>query len=200
MLESLRFIVKVASVLCFVVLFTGCASLYGSDPRQRLYTCDPWKGEQLVKLPGWDDAWQTVKSCSTAPPEKVSIAMKVFYLYWLETFGDRYNRVSVSMNKLMVLWGEEPRTVSGYRTDGSYGTNLSVQGMAHTKSIVWIKKDRDSRICDTSLVHELVHIAIWAGKGTDGDPDHLGSRYLGWTVNHSALVQKVNEELCRLKI
>ena len=143
---------------------------------------------------------QTVDGCSVAAPEKVSIAMKIFYLHWLENFGDAGDRVHSAVDNVMVLWGRDLKTASGYRMDGSYRTNLRVQGIAHTKGVIWVRKPVDSLICETSLVHELVHIAIWANKNTDGDPDHLGSKYLGWTIDHSALVQNVDEELCRLGI
>ena len=166
----------------------------------QLYLCDPGKGEQMVKLPGWESAWQIVNGCDVARATSVSIAMKIFYLHWLENFGDYSGRVEESLQMLMVMWGTEFKTTAGYRMDGTYGTKLKAQGLAHSKSTIWVKKSPGTPICKTSLVHELVHIAIWANKRTDGDPDHLGGKYLGWTVDHSAMIDAVKRELCRLEI
>ena len=66
--------------------------------------------------------------------------------------------------------------------------------------MIWVKVATNELICETSLVHELVHASIWALKGTDGDPDHLGSQHYGWTIEHQVLIQEVNEDLCRLGI
>ena len=193
----------VVVLLCILSLGSSSScSLFSKrpDPDLQIYLCDPSKGEQLVKLVGWEDAWQTVDGCSVTKPTETSIVMKIFYLHWLENFGDRTGRVEATLHKLMVLWGRDLKTTSGYRMDGTYGRDIKARGIAHTKSIIWVRRPLSSKVCETSLVHELVHIAIWSKKGTHGDPDHLGGKYLGWTVDHSAFIQNVNQELCRLGI
>ena len=84
--------------------------------------------------------------------------------------------------------------------DGSYRRDVRVIGITHTKSTVWVKKDNKTKICNSSLTHELVHASIWAIKETDADPDHLGDKYVGWTVDHSAMIDTIKAELCLLGI
>ena len=189
---------KILLTVVFGVFLFACATSSLIGINSELYKCDPMKGEQLVKLPGWGNAWQVTKECSVAQPEEVSIAMKIFYMHWVEMFGDRSQRVKTNLHQMMILWGDVFRTASGYTIDGIYRKDLKAQGLTHTKGMIWVKKDSHTMICKSSLVHELVHASIWTLKLTDGDPDHLGKKYRGWTVDHSALVQNVREELCRL--
>ena len=90
--------------------------------------------------------------------------------------------------------------MNAYDIGGKYASKASASGLALTPGMIWVKTKPGEPICETSLVHELVHIAIWSLKGTDADPDHLGPKYSGWTVDHSALIQRVNNQLCRLGV
>jgi hypothetical protein len=186
---------------CVIGLFIGaCVTSTLIGMNSELYKCDPMKSDQLVKLPGWDNAWQVTKECSAAHPEEVSIAMKIFYMHWLEMFGDSSQVVKVNLHRMMIFWGNQFKVTSGYTIDGSYRKNLRAQGLTQTKGMIWVKKSPETKICESSLTHELVHASIWALKIIDGDPDHLGKKYRGWTIDHSALVQNVKTELCRLGI
>ena len=100
---------SVVKFVIFVITFV-LVSLSGEacTPRSALvgvnkkhYQCDPSAGEQMVKIPGWKGAWQVVEDCSIARPEHVGVAMKVFYLHWLETFGDRGGRVKANLEKIV---------------------------------------------------------------------------------------------------
>ena len=52
------------------------------------------------------------------------------------------------------------------------------------------------RLYDTSLVHELVHVAIYAlHHGEHGDPDHEGDKYTGWTSEHTDFIKETNNIL-----
>jgi len=52
------------------------------------------------------------------------------------------------------------------------------------------------RLYDTSLVHELVHVAIYAKtNGEHGDPDHEGTKYQGWTKEHTKFIKETNSVL-----
>jgi hypothetical protein len=183
-----------------IFLAQSCASSSRiAGPRS--YLCDPGKGEQMVKIPGWRQAWQTVGDCDIANAAEVSVAMKVFYLYWLETFDDPFGDVRENLHSVMVMWGRESKSVhAGYSMDGTYKKNIKARGIAHSKGTIWVKRTEDMMLCETSLTHELMHISIWTLKGTNGDPDHLGGKYSGWTVDHSAMVDTVKAELCRLGI
>ena len=193
----------------YIIITISIAGLYNlscthknilSEMGSQLYKCSPEKERQLVKLPGWKNAWHITNTCDVANPADVSISMKIFYIHWLEKFGDPVGRIKKNLNSIMIMWGDKLKTASGYRMDGSYSKKLKAQGITYTKGTIWVKKLADKKICRSSLTHELVHAAIWTMKITDGDPDHLGEKYAGWTIEHSALIENVKEELCALGI
>jgi len=155
---------------------------------------------QLVKIPVFENAWQIVESCDEYPAEGTAIAMVFFYYEWRKNFGDPGREVENALKELMVEWSTVRKTANAYDIGGEYIQDASVAGLAISKSVVWVKAKPGKLICNTSLVHELVHIAIWAIEKTGGDADHLGPKYPGWTVDHSALIQKVNNQLCGLGI
>ena len=163
--------------------------------------CDPYKSDmQMIKLPVFSQAWQIVEDCDKYPSEAVAIAMIFFYNDWNLHFGDSRGLIWNSLNSLLVEWVDRERLVSGHDITGRMRRGAMATGITLTKSMVWAKPSEYGPICETSFIHELVHVAIWSIKGTDGDPDHLGDKYLGWTVDHSALIQRVNDQLCALGI
>ena len=97
----------------------------------------------------------------------------------------------------MIEWGVEQRFVaSAYDTRGRLVKNAEAFGLAIAPTIIWVKAD--SRwISETSLVHELVHVALWAKNGTP-DPDHEGHQVKGWTPKHTGFIARVNRKLALL--
>lgn len=163
--------------------------------------CDPYKSDmQMIKLPVFRQTWQIVEDCNKYPSEAVAIAIVFFYHDWNFHFGDSRGMVWQSLNSLLIEWVDRERLVSGHDITGRLQRGAKASGITLTKGMVWVKPSAYGPICETSFVHELVHVAIWSIKGTDGDPDHLGKKYLGWTVDHSALIQRVNDQLCALGI
>jgi hypothetical protein len=155
----------------------------------------------MVKVPGFGGAWQIVDSCSRHPREKTSIALKLFLLEWTNAFGNSW-AINKNIDKLLITWSDNTQRGRGYTEDGRPAPESPIYGRTLTPTAIWVfthSSDSDL-ICETALVHELVHVAIWANKGTDGDPDHIGPRYTGWTVDHCALIQRTNEILCELGI
>ncbi len=157
-------------------------------------------GLQMIKIPVFGQAWQIVEDCDKYPSEAVAIAMVFFYNDWVLNFGDRRGKIWLALNSLMVEWIDRKRLVTGHDMTGRVRHGAPASGVTLTKSMVWVKPAFEGPICETSFIHELVHVAIWSIKGTDGDPDHLGKKYSGWTVDHSALIQRVNDRLCALGI
>ena len=108
--------------------------------------------------------------------------------------------ISDALNRLMVEWSSKEKTISGgYGMEGVRFNDRKIVGLTRTPSWVWVYTEYDERICQTSLVHELVHVSLWAVHGS-GDPDHLGKKYKGWTIDHTAFIQEMNETLCILGI
>ena len=81
--------------------------------------------------------------------------------------------------------------------EGDRFSDRKIAGLTRTPSWIWVHTEYGERICQTSFVHELVHVSLWAVHGT-GDPDHLGNKYQGWTIDHTAFIQEMNETLCVL--
>ena len=183
---------------------TGCvAHSWKATPKDvpSFRRCDPIKKfPQMIEIPGFDSTWQIVSDCELYPGEQVAVALSIFYLEWMERFGSS-SSVRENMHSLFIEFSSAPRTGSAYSIDGQYINNATFSGLTLTQSNLWVLVENpNERICETSLVHELVHSSIWAIKDTDGDPDHMGSKYRGWSVRHSLMVQEVNELLCRLGI
>ena len=201
---NLRLILTAAALLLFLI---SCMS--GSWQPKRptklmvnsLERCNPFDSDlQMIQLPVFRQAWQLVEDCDKYPAEAVAIAMVFFDQDWHQNFGDGSGLVWQSLNKLLVEWVDRERMVSGHDVTGRMRRDVRATGITLTKTMVWVKPSEFGPICETSFIHELVHVAIWSNKGTDGDPDHLGPKYSGWTVDHSALIQRVNDRLCALGI
>jgi hypothetical protein len=125
--------------------------------------------------------------------------MNVFLQEWEEEFG-RSRDVRSNIHSLLIEWGRQKKGGSGYSGDGTYMHGATYSGLTITKGTVWVKIRSGELICESSLIHELAHASIWAIKGTDGDPDHLGNKYHGWTSSTLMVIQNTNEKLCRLGI
>tara|TARA_A200000159_G_scaffold162481_2_gene186506 strand:- start:3162 stop:3758 length:597 start_codon:yes stop_codon:yes gene_type:complete len=154
---------------------------------------------QMIKIPELKLSYLIVDSCRTIDRYRISIAIETFINSWKDRFGSNTYATKVvidNLNNLVITANNEAKIVKAYTSDGTLGDSLSVSGLALTKGFIWIKVFPGQRVCDTSLVHELVHVSIWSVKSTDGDPDHLGKRYYGWTTEHELLIQEVNNSLC----
>ncbi len=188
--------------LAVLLVLSGCVAHWSAYPKNvpSERRCQPLKTfPQMVEIPGFTNAWQLIHACNEHPAEKTAIAMGIFLHEWEEEFGRSY-KVRNNLNTLLVEWSRQDRGGSGYSVDGSYMRSASYSGLTITKGTVWAKIRDDERVCESSLVHELVHASIWALKGTDGDPDHMGKKYYGWSIRHQLVIQRTNEKLCRLGI
>ena len=193
-----------------IFIFTIAVSCIGStwSPKKssvrqnsQLGECDPWKsGPQMIKLPVFSNAWQIVSECDRHEREAVTIAMIFFYKEWQHTFGDSSNSVWMALNTLLIEWSQLDKRATAHDMSEKLRYEAALAGAALTSGMIWVRPGHNVPVCETAFVHELVHIAIWSQKGTDGDPDHLGDKYTGWSVDHAALIQRVNDQLCSLSI
>jgi hypothetical protein len=120
---------------------------------------------------------------------------------WLDYFTDPKDVVINNLNKILIHWSSEDKRGTGYDLDGIKYENAQYGGLTYSPGYVWVKTGpEDKLICDTSLIHELVHASIWAIKETDADPDHAGTKYSGWTDMHTTFIMNVNKALCILEI
>jgi len=150
---------------------------------------------KVDSIPNFKHAMQ-VSSEDWFTAKETGDAMFMFYATWLSTFGDPDKKVLEALSNLVIMW--EPanwqlKNATAYNQAGrKILENLWVSGLTQSKLFIQVSAQRD-KIYETSLVHELTHVAIWhTVEGSEGDADHEGSRYPGWTKKHSALIDLVN--------
>ena len=163
-------------------------------------TCDPYKdGPQMLKLPVLENAWVTVSHCYFPSTKDITYAIIVFEDEWTKAFGKSV-ALNIALNNLFVEISEADKSVTGYTVTGTKYVNAPIIGLTRTPRWIWVYSKPGKFLCQTSLVHELVHVAIWSHKVTDGDPDHEGDKYSGWTDKHTAFIASVNETLCAMSL
>jgi len=193
-------------VLTILLLIFSCVSCPGhqrssflSNKHQKIYKtsyCDPNKPfPQMVVIPFFKSASQIVPNCQTYPKHKTALAMMVFYHYWNRWFGDEDLLVKKALENVMVEWGTKKKNLKrGYSLKGELKNNVTVVGLTKSNSFIWVWQGKFHRIAESSLIHELVHISLRAKYG-HGDSDHEGSKYYGWTPEHSAMIIEAKEAL-----
>lgn len=156
---------------------------------------------QMLKVPGFDMTYITVPDCHVVQRQKVSIAITIFLEEWRKKQpAYSYEKARHNANQLLIEFNNNIRRVSAYDHNGNFVKNRVANGLAITQSIIWVKMEHGDLLCKSSLVHELVHTAIWANKITDGDPDHLGHKYTGWNHTEELIMKSTNKRLCELGI
>ena len=162
--------------------------------------CDPLKtSAQMIKIPILKNAWQMTKRCDLQQPKDTAFAIIIFENAWEQTFGSS-PKLLMALHSLMVEWSTEKKNRTAFHLDGVKYINSPVVGLTRTPSWIWVHTQHRQKICETSFVHELVHVAIWAEKSTDGDPDHEGHQYSGWTPEHTRFIRRVNKALCAIRL
>ena len=194
---------RLFSLILLGTLLLTCTHRWTAIPQdiRSFERCKPLNnGPQMQGVPGFKTAFIIVHDCAVMDVERVSIAMHVFLEKWREQFPNNIignERIEEAFHSLSAEFSNSNKTANAYRMDGTYGSNLPVSGLTLTPGWIWVKARAGDRICKTSFAHELVHIAIWNLKGTDGDPDHLGGKYSGWELKHNIVAQEVNKILCK---
>jgi len=197
----MRKILKSTGIAIIVIVTSTCIHSWQGIPLnvpQRMQ-CDSSAGfPQMIQLPLFHRASQTVESCGLHDRERTAIAMSLFYRGYQEKFSDPMGVVADAFNHLMIEWSSKEKKISGgYGMNGKRFSDKNISGLTRTPRWIWVHTEYDERICQTSFIHELIHVSLWAVNGT-GDPDHLGKKYKGWTIDHTAFIQEMNETLCIL--
>ncbi len=159
-------------------------------------------GPQMTKVPGYDKSYIMVYNCNVMDRQRVSIGITIFLEEWgrANTSSLQQSAVEKTMNNLLIEFSDATKTVNGYDVAGNFVQNANATGLAHGPTLAWVQAEPGVLLCQTSFAHELMHLSIWALKGTDGDPDHLGTKYHGWTSSSMIIIQNTNERLCSLGI
>jgi hypothetical protein len=173
-------------LLCFLFL-SGCATTK----------------QEMFSLPHSPYSWQLKSSTTTAPDKRrVSQSIMIFYRLWKSKFGDRRNEVARSLDNLMIEWSSKKKILlnAGRDNQGRLIREGIVTGMTLGPTYIWLHANQYERVFATSLIHELVHVALWSQGCRNGDPDHEGSIYACWTKEHTKFINYLNKELAELDI
>ena len=169
-----------------------------------------WGLNAFTDIPGYANAAQSNSTCDHFDPNETSLAMFLFYVHYVEVFGDDHHVVAKWMHNLKVVWTDQMIEMSGtgYRVDGTRGKGNHAYGLTTSggRLIKVFTRERTSltdkkKIWKTSLVHELLHVAINAKNiGEHGDPDHEGKKWPGWTTKHTDFINKMNMVLKKVDL
>lgn len=128
--------------------------------------------------------------------ETVKQSISIAYTIYKETFGDNKEELEAAINYLVIVWKPSAWKIKGatiYSVNGKKADHGRVSGL--TTSPFVIEVSAKSKLCRTSLVHELVHVFLWHSVGNP-DADHEGKKYKGWTKEHTEYIELTNELLC----
>ena len=159
--------------------------------------CDPTLDTpQRVRIPTYAHAWQTVEVCGHYDSDEVAWVMTLFYDEWVATFGDHDLKVLRALENLEMKWSTQSKSARNvYGLEGEFYEVADVHGLFDILSEdVWLYASIDMSISSTALIHELVHVALFAAF-MDADADHEGDKYPGWSKEHTALIHRLNKYL-----
>ena len=157
--------------------------------------------DTMVNLPHSASSWQISNTKKAPSPRRVSKAIEIFYQEWVETFGDKDEKLRHSLDQIMVKWSSKRRLAKGRIRDikGNIVSHRSIIGITVSPTYIWVYTNIYGRIAATSFVHELVHVALWT-VCSNGDPDHEGNKWKCWTEEHTLFIKKINSMLAELDI
>ena len=149
----------------------------------------------MIIIPFFELASQIVPNCQTYPKHKTALALIIFYHKWTEYFGDRNYAVRGMLEEVMIQWDVNKKVgEGGYDLEGEPFEDRNIIGRVESNSMTWVWQGYDHRISQSALFHELVHLALRAKHG-NGDPDHEGTKYRGWTPAHSVMIVEAKQML-----
>ena len=188
------------SILCMV----SCpghivTTSFLSNDYKKIYkhsVCKPEQSfPQMIILPYFENAIQVVSDCDVYPKYKTAMALIIFYEHWVNTFGDSRQTVKNALEKIMITWGLEKKSMKrAYSINGKKIENATIIGLTQGNSVIWVWRAKDFKISKSSFTHELVHVSLRAING-HGDYDHEGSLKEGWTKQHTELIIDVKRAL-----
>ena len=159
--------------------------------------------KQMVNLSYSPRSWQIVDSDQAPNAERVSQAVTIFYRQWQKTFGDKEGRIKKNLNELMIEWSSKEKAHESIERNKLGQTVITiniVKGMTICPTYIWLKTNQYKRVFASSLVHELVHVALWTQVCRGGDPDHEQGYPPCWTTQHNKFIRHVNKILLQLDI
>ena len=157
----------------------------------------------MTNLPFSPHSWQITDSDEAPDALRVSQAVTIFYRQWQKTFGDKEDRIKKNLDELMIEWSSKEKThetIEKNRSGQTIITRKIIKGMTICPTYIWLKTNQYKRVFASSLVHELVHVALWTQVCRGGDPDHEKGYPPCWTTQHNKFVRYVNKILMQFDI
>ena len=102
----------------------------------------------------------------------------------------------------MIEWSTKQKIlINAVRNnEGQLVKKGKINGMTLSPTYIWLYTKQYKRASATSLVHELVHVALWSQGCKNGDPDHEGDIYVCWTKKHTKFINHLNKLLAKFDI
>jgi len=153
------------------------------------------RGEVTVKVS--DIEYPEVEEAHVFDDKDVDKAIQLFYTEWSNEF-EHNEALKTALENVRVEFAQEKMHVKGgFRMDGTPFPPEGLPCWGLTRSVdhvqVWIREP-PYKIGKTSLVHELIHVALKVTKKTY-DADHLGNKYKAWTKKHTKFIKALNAKL-----
>jgi hypothetical protein len=197
--------VKLFFIVILLPLLTTCNYRWVAYPQyvKEFEKCQKFSSRpQLLKVPGLKKSYIMVYNCGVMDRQRVSIGVTIFLEEWNRVYRSdtQYKAVEKTMNNILIEFSDVTKELNAYDVSGNYIKNANIIGLAQGPTMAWVKATPGDLLCQTSFAHELMHLTIWTLVGGRGDPDHLGTKYLGWTNDSMAIIQTTNQRLCALGI
>ena len=164
--------------------------------------CAAANQQEMINLPHSRNAWQIKDSDNIPDRGRIFQSIIIFHRIWKDKFGDHEGRVEESLNNIMIEWSDEEKVLinAGRDNKGRLIKKGLAKGMTLSPTYIWLRTTPYKRVFATSLVHELVHVALWAQGCKAGDPDHEGNKYICWKKEHTKFIDYLNKTLAKLDI
>ena len=159
--------------------------------------------KKMINLPFSPHSWQIVDSSAAPDRHRVSQAITIFYNQWEKTFGEKEGRIKKNLDELMIEWSSEEKTHQSVERGAGGKTIITIKiikGMTICPTYIWLKTNQYKRVFASSLIHELVHVALWTQVCKGGDSDHELGYPPCWTSQHTKFIRNVNKMLMQFDI
>ena len=157
----------------------------------------------MVNLPHSPHSWQIIDSNKAPNSDRVSQAIVIFYRQWQLKFGDKDDKIKKNLYELKVEWSSKEKayeSIDRSKIGEIIITRSIIKGMTLCPTYIWLRTNQYKRVYASSLVHELVHVALWSQDCRGGDPDHEENEYECWTKEHTKFIRHVNKLLIQFDI
>lgn len=145
-----------------------------------------------------DNTYQ-VTTAGHFPHQETDEVLNLFEDEWSNSFGSEDIAIW-AVNNLCVVWEPYP-----WAPEPLFGPGLPPSQDGRPQLVageliappvlrVYIGGSENRSIAETSLPHEMTHLMLLYTTG-NGDPDHEQDQFSGWTENHNALIERVQNRM-----